>query len=147
MDINRNYEVGWGQDFGSSPRPCDEDYRGPKNFSEPESCAVRDLLATYPLNTALSYHSYGDLYVMPFGTKRESSPDVFLCADDYYFYRNMSTVLPSGAKLGTPFETVDYLADGLFIDYAYGQGVKGLAVEIGPTDFHPPVQSIPSVLE
>lgn len=147
MDINRNYGAGWGHDSGSSPHPCDEDYRGPSSFSEPETCAVRDLLTTYPVTTALSYHSYGDLYVMPFGTKRESSPEVFRSADDYYFYRNMSTVLPSGATLGTPFETVNYLADGLFIDYAYEKGVKGLAVEIGPTDFHPSIHSVPSILE
>lgn len=84
---------------------------------------------------------------MPFGTKTEANPDVFRCADDFYFYKNVSTSLPPEARLGTPFETVNYLADGLFIDYAYEQGVKGLSVEIGPNDFHPSIHSVPSILE
>lgn len=147
MDLNRNYGVDWGLDSGSSSHPCDEDYRGPNSFSEPETRAIRDLLTKEKPQTALSYHSWGDLYVIPFGTKKDASPSVFRNADDYYFYRNLSTALPPEAMLGTPYQTVSYLADGLFIDYAYEHGVKGIAVELGPRDFHPPVSTLQGIFQ
>ena len=38
VDLNRNYDIAFGMNsIGSSSRPCDEDYRGPKAFSEPET--------------------------------------------------------------------------------------------------------------
>ena len=148
VDINRNYAAGWGyDDVGSSSNPCAEDYRGEQAFSEPESRAVRDLLSAEQPKTALSYHSWGDLYVMPFGTVTDDSPDMFNSTDDFYFYTNMSKVIPQGAVLGNAFKVVDYMANGLFIDYAYAQGVMAFAVELGPDEFHPPIQLVPEILK
>ena len=40
VDLNRNFDKGYG-DY-SSDDPCQEDYRGPEAFSEPEARALRD---------------------------------------------------------------------------------------------------------
>ncbi len=38
VDLNRNYAYKWGMSSsGSSADPCEEDYRGAKPFSEPET--------------------------------------------------------------------------------------------------------------
>ena len=38
VDLNRNFGYKWGHDDeGSSNGPCEEDYRGPSPFSEPET--------------------------------------------------------------------------------------------------------------
>ncbi|CAG2107270.1 unnamed protein product, partial [Medioppia subpectinata] len=42
-DLNRNYGFHWGGE-GSSRDPCEENYSGPKAFSEPESRAVSSLI-------------------------------------------------------------------------------------------------------
>ena len=43
VDLNRNYGFFWGEDFGASDDPCQQDYAGRRAFSEPESQAVRRL--------------------------------------------------------------------------------------------------------
>lgn len=66
VDLNRNYGYMFGIDNeGSSNNPCSEDYRGESAFSEPETKAIRDLLLNDIFIMALSYHSWGDLYIHP----------------------------------------------------------------------------------
>jgi hypothetical protein len=68
VDVNRNYSYKWGYDnVGSSPTPSSEVYRGSAAFSEPETRAVRDFCATRHFTLALSYHSYGELILYPWG--------------------------------------------------------------------------------
>ena len=84
VDLNRNYAACWSgdcptkhdvvkhSDCGSSKKPCDEDYRGSAVFSEPESRAVRDFIASQsvrgsgPINIALNYHSFAKQVYMPY---------------------------------------------------------------------------------
>ena len=40
VDLNRIFDKGFGEN--SSDDPCQEDYRGPEAFSEPEARALRD---------------------------------------------------------------------------------------------------------
>ncbi|RHZ42487.1 hypothetical protein DYB26_012761 [Aphanomyces astaci] len=48
VDLNRNYDVCFSEDdVGSSDDVCGEDYRGSAAFSEPETRAVRDLVARH----------------------------------------------------------------------------------------------------
>lgn len=45
VDLNRNYDFKFGIDnLGSSTDPCDEAFRGPFAFSEPETAAVRNFV-------------------------------------------------------------------------------------------------------
>lgn len=68
VDLNRNYPGFWGRDdLGSSPDPAAETYRGPAPGSEPEIQAVMAFHARHPPAAAVSYHSYTDLILYPYG--------------------------------------------------------------------------------
>lgn len=48
VDLNRNYGYGWDvPGDGSSTNPCQEDYRGPAPFSEPETQAMKAFVEKY----------------------------------------------------------------------------------------------------
>jgi carboxypeptidase T len=68
VDLNRNYGYMWGaDDVGSSPSPLSETYRGPAAFSEPETRAVRDLFLGKDFRAVVSYHSYSQTILYPWG--------------------------------------------------------------------------------
>ncbi|MDH5195969.1 MAG: M14 family zinc carboxypeptidase [Gemmatimonadota bacterium] len=68
VDLNRNYPGLWGwDDAGSSPLPDAETYRGPDPASEPETQAVIAFHERHPPDVAVSYHSYSDLILYPYG--------------------------------------------------------------------------------
>jgi carboxypeptidase T len=68
IDLNRNYGFQWGYDnVGSSPDPTSAVYRGTGPFSEPETQAVRDFSVMREFTMSLSYHSYGELILYPWG--------------------------------------------------------------------------------
>lgn len=75
VDINRNWSQGWGP-VGSSGDPANEIYRGPAPFSEPETVALRDFIATIPnLVFHIDVHSYGQLILWPNGSDWALAPD------------------------------------------------------------------------
>ena len=69
VDPNRNYGYMWGSlnVSTSSHVPSDETYVGPRAFSEPEVRAVRDLVARQLFSGVLTYHSYSQLILYPWG--------------------------------------------------------------------------------
>lgn len=77
-DLNRNYGYRWACCGGSSGDPASETYRGPAPFSAPETDAVRRFVEARPhLRTAISYHSYGDQVLYPYGyTYTDVPPDM-----------------------------------------------------------------------
>lgn len=77
VDPNRNYGYMWGTlDISTSSRvPSDETYVGPRAFSEPEVRAVRDLVARQRFDGVLSYHSYSQLVLYPWGYTYDAIED------------------------------------------------------------------------
>ena len=69
VDPNRNYGYMWGtlNVPTSSHVPSDETYVGPRAFSEPETRAVRDLVACVKFRGVVTYHSYSQLILYPWG--------------------------------------------------------------------------------
>jgi carboxypeptidase T len=69
VDPNRNYGYMWGTlDVNTSSHvPSDQTYVGPRAFSEPEVRAVRNLVARQVFGGVLSYHSYSQLILFPWG--------------------------------------------------------------------------------
>jgi carboxypeptidase T len=69
VDPNRNYGYMWGtlNVSTSSHVPSDETYVGPHAFSEPETRAVRDLIARELFRGVITYHSFSQLLLYPWG--------------------------------------------------------------------------------
>ncbi|MGK5169303.1 M14 family metallopeptidase [Geodermatophilus sp. CPCC 205761] len=69
VDPNRNYGYMWGtlDTNTASHVPADQTYVGPRAFSEPEVRAVRDLVARQRFGGVLTYHSYSQLILYPWG--------------------------------------------------------------------------------
>jgi len=76
VDLNRNYGYMWGiDDTGSNPNPISFTYRGPAPFSEPESCAVRDLVAAHNFSALISFHNYSQVILYPWGFTDQPAPN------------------------------------------------------------------------
>ena len=79
IDLNRNWGYMWGyDDEGSSGDPSSQTYRGTAPFSEPETENVRQFCDAHNFVTTLSYHSYSDLLILPWGYIPEETPDSLL---------------------------------------------------------------------
>jgi carboxypeptidase T len=77
VDPNRNYGYMWGtrNDDISSQVPGDDTYVGPRAFSEPETRAVRNLVARELFRGVITYHSYSQLILYPWGYTEQPIPD------------------------------------------------------------------------
>jgi len=117
VDLNRNYGYMWGyDDVGSSPAPSSVVYRGTGPFSEPETRAIRDFCQARNFSIALSYHSYGELILFPWGY----AP---LYTDDHELFVVMSDSLKRGNDY-TPGNTAMgniYVTNGDSDDWMYGE--------------------------
>uniref|UniRef100_A0A336KZP7 CSON001127 protein n=1 Tax=Culicoides sonorensis TaxID=179676 RepID=A0A336KZP7_CULSO len=77
VDLNRNYGYKWGGK-GVSKSPCTEIFGGTGGFSEPETKAIRDFLTglgTGKVAGSISFHSYGQYILYPWGYDRVVPPD------------------------------------------------------------------------
>lgn len=76
VDLNRNYGYKWGGQ-GASRQPCAETFAGAGPFSEPETKAVENFLTTSAADfkASLSFHSYGQYILYPWGYDRKVPPD------------------------------------------------------------------------
>lgn len=117
VDLNRNWGHMWGyNDLGSSPYIWAETYRGPEPFSEPETQAVRDFILSHNIITNLSFHSYGQMWLYPWGYKPLPTPDhaKFVAMGDSCTFYNGYT--PGSYYTGLIYET-----NGDTDDWMYGE--------------------------
>ncbi len=148
VDLNRNYGYRWGCCGGSSPVPASETYRGPAPFSEPETQAVRDFVLAHPdITAAISFHTYGELILYPYGYTYDDLPED-MQPDDYRVFVALAERM---AKTNgyRPQQASDlYITSGDTVDWLYGaQGIFGFTFEMYPTSFipgfYPPGEIIP----
>lgn len=80
VDLNRNYSTGWNSCGGSSGRESSDTYRGPEPESEPETKAMMAFFDEYRPVANISYHSYSELIIFPFGcrNKQNTARDLFM---------------------------------------------------------------------
>jgi carboxypeptidase T len=115
-DPNRNYGYQWGGS-GSSGSCSSETFRGYEPFDAPCTAAVRDFFNAHPdINLLVTYHSYGNLVLWPWGYTYNSIAD----END----RKVHEILGQGyaSYTGyTPQQASDlYIADGTTDDWSYG---------------------------
>jgi len=75
VDLNRNYPFAWGACGGSSGSPYDDTYRGPSAGSELETQAVLNMALGKHFTTSISYHSYSELVIYPYGCSGDYPAD------------------------------------------------------------------------
>ncbi len=78
VDLNRNYDFNW--DEGGDGNPASWFYRGGSPFSEREIQALRDLAWRENFLIGVSYHSYGESVLYPWGNYHHA-PDQELIVD------------------------------------------------------------------
>jgi carboxypeptidase T len=137
VDPNRNYGYMWGtlNVSTSSHVPSDETYVGPHAFSEPETRAVRDLIARELFRGVITYHSFSQLILYPWGYTARPLAD----PDDYDL---MVTLTQQMQKLiydvhdrtYTPQQSSQlYPTAGDTTDWTYGiYQIPSLTIELRP---------------
>lgn len=132
VDLNRNYGFKWGGP-GAATSPTSATFRGPSAFSEPETQAMKGLIDSRKFSFLMTYHSFSNLILWPWGHTDAPPPDA-----------RLATI---GKKLGElsgykPEQSVElYPTSGDTTDYAFGQhGILSYTTEIGTwgDGFDPP---------
>jgi hypothetical protein len=138
VDNNRNYPVAWGACNGSSPSCTNDTYRGTAAGSEPETQGLMQLTADVRPFFALSYHSYGEYVMYPYGC---SDPDERSALDEVA--QGLNAILENDAGVTGQYATGPigstlYLVDGGSIDTQYNQyGAYAYVIEVNSSQFQP----------
>nr|UPI76683.1 M14 metal carboxypeptidase 6 [Antheraea yamamai] len=124
-DLNRNFGYRWGGK-GASNSPCSEIYRGSKAFSEPETQALSNFIQTSAANFSayLTYHSYGQYLLYPWGYDNALPPD-YKALDDLgkRIAQAIQQTGGSNYQVGSSSGLL-YPASGGSDDWAKSQGIK-----------------------
>lgn len=139
VDLNRNYGYSWDKaPAGSSKNPSHATFRGSAPFSEPETQAVRSLLSSRKFTYALSYHSFSNVILWPWGYTHEAPPDKRLPA--------IGKKLADSAGYEAKQSAGLYVHGGTTNDWAFGElGILCYTSEIGTYEdgFDPPYSKLP----
>jgi hypothetical protein len=153
-DLNRNHSYRWGGP-GASDYPDAETYRGPAPGSAPEVAALERFVNSRVVNgvqqisVAITFHTYGELILWPYGYTYADTPDDMRPADQLV----LQTMGQAMAALNryTPLQASDlYLTTGDFTDWAYGvHRIFAYTFEMygGIYGFYPPGAVIPAEIE
>jgi len=136
VDINRNYSYRWGyDDEGSSPEPASAVYRGPAAFSEPETRAVRDLFLQKNFRAMITYHSYSQVILYPWGyTTVPPDKDALLRQIASQMSALMEPVNGRFYEFGQAGAEL-YLTNGTTDDWTFGTaGIPSYTIELPPID-------------
>lgn len=133
VDLNRNYPKYWGACNGSSAMKGSDTYRGPNAASEPESQALMATVEKYRPVLGISYHSFSELIIFPFGCANVENPsrNVFL---EIAGGMNKGIINDDGVAgrydVGTAPELL-YNADGTDLDWQWDSfGVYAYTIEL-----------------
>ncbi|GBP50617.1 Carboxypeptidase B [Eumeta japonica] len=138
IDLNRNFGYKWGGK-GSSNNPCSEIYGGRRAFSEPESKALADFITNSATNFSayLTYHSYGQYLLYPWGYENVVPPDYQDL--DKLGKKIAQAIQETGGsqyKVGSSSGLL-YPASGGSDDWAKAQGIKySYTIELSDTGRH-----------
>jgi carboxypeptidase T len=143
-DQNRNYSYKWGCCGGSSGDPSSEVYRGPFALSTPEDTRLAEFVIAHKnVTTGISYHSYGNLLMYPYGYTYTDVPPDMLPIDHQAFVKisgKMSNLTGYHAEQSSDL----YITDGDWNDWMYGAEHRyPFTIELSGNGFYPPDEFIP----
>jgi hypothetical protein len=139
VDLNRNYDWYWAHGGSSSPR--NYQYRGASPFSESENQAMRDLGLAQHFVCGITFHSYGDVVMIPWSFGGQPAPDqgILSAIGDSLAHH---FIMDNGGYFDTTIETA-YI--GYCRNWFYGvTGALFYCVELMPYPlFIPPGNQLP----
>ncbi len=140
VDLNRNYPAYWNYCGGSEGDPNSEIYRGPSAGSEPETKAMMALVDSLRPIADITYHSYSELIIIPYGCSTVDNPskDLFLSVANLMNagIRNDDNK-PNAYQVGTAPELL-YEVDGADTDYMWKEhGTLAYVIEVNADSFSP----------
>ena len=155
VDPNRNYGYMWGiLDVPTSSHvPSDETYVGPRAFSEPETQAIRDLVGSERFTGVITYHSYSQLLLYPWGYTEKPISDAQHREQMVGMAQEMQTLIQGvHGKIYVPQQSSElYPTAGDTTDWTYGTyGIPSFTIELRPRTFQeggfilPPNQILPT---
>ncbi len=136
VDLNRNYGYMWGIDnSGSSPNPWSDIYRGTAPFSEPETDYLRAFMMDHPPAGAISYHSYSQLILYPWGYTDDMPADeakMKFIGDEM----NKRIFDVNGTVYQVGSAVTLYFTNGDTVDWVYGTFAAPVyTIELPPVEF------------
>lgn len=138
VDLNRNYSFQWGKCNGSSGDPWSETFRGISPSSEPETVALTALVDQIRPIGYLSYHSFGELVLAPYGCKNQYTSEHELLTR---IGQRLADALPTDDgrgkyAFGTSWQLL-YPNDGTSKDHVFSRtGAPSFTIEVN-TSFQP----------
>jgi hypothetical protein len=131
VDLNRNFNYGWGIGPGSSSNPCSEDYRGTSAASEPETQAVKSVVLSKNPKIGFNMHSVAGRYLNPYGYTDTSVA--------YEIYSEFSSEFAAGNEYtyGTVSEMLSYYSAGTARDWLHVNGCYAWTPEVAGGSFWP----------
>lgn len=148
VDLNRNYGFQWGS-TGSSDSPYSSIYHGPEAMSEPEVRSIRDLFESHHFVAGISYHSYGEFVLYPYGYDSSAlAPDTMALAQISDAMASTIPRLEHRKEHYTSQAAWDYYpVMGALMDFSYGDyGIFCYTIELG-VEFIPPVPQIAHIAD
>jgi carboxypeptidase T len=144
-DNNRNYGYKWGCCGGSSGNGASETYRGEAPFDSPESAAVGTFVTSRVVGgeqqivTGISFHTYGELVMWPYGYTFVDVPSD-MTQDDHDVFVALGERMANttcNPRCYTPQQSSDlYITDGTTTDYLYGSHrIFSFTIEMFDTGF------------
>lgn len=122
VDLNVNFDAGWGTGEHNVIVPGPENYIGPYPESEPETKAVCDLIRKKKYSVAVSYHTLGEEVYWGFGNN----------------YNHKKEAEAYASTIGYPLKKSFGSAGGLKDWYCQNFSGLGLTVEVGKSEWgHP----------
>lgn len=139
VDVNRNYPYKWAACNGSSGAEFSDIYHGASAGSEAETKALVQLAQTTRPTAYLSYHSYSEFVLYPYGCTRDLTGEAQLHEK---IGQELADLLPSDAgdgshyTPGAPWQIL-YGVDGDSMSYMYAEfGATSFSFEINQ-EFQP----------
>ncbi len=140
VDLNRNWGFDWGYDnYGSSPSPSSETFRGTGPFSELETQNVRAFIQAHHFVICENFHTYSNLVLWPYGQDR-----IYTAKDE--FFQNLGDSMTQFNGYTPDVSWTLYPTNGAADDWMWGdtitkQRIISVTTEIGGSGdgFWPPV--------
>lgn len=143
VDLNRNFGPLSYWDYsegGSSTTTSSNTYRGTAPFSEPETQAIRDFIASHYIKTSMSYHSYFGVQLYPYAI----GGNITLTDESIFREWAIDLVKTSNYNIGDALDTMAIYANGTTLDYLYNGDIEAnhgkiysFTPEIGVTSHWP----------